>query len=202
MAGMGGSGGANPLRIHDPTDKTKWASFNLSGLTTETERVITLPDKDGTLAMTSDISASSAWPIGSVFISVVSTNPNTLLGFGTWSAIAAGRVLVGLDSGDTDFNVAEETGGAKTVASSGTNAAEASHTHSVTSNVTVGNHATVSPGVAGAAVPSLDAASAAHSVTNNPVTSGVGSSHTHGFTGNSTSVVQPYFVVYMWKRTA
>ena len=62
----------------------------------------------------------NAWPIGAVFISVVSTNPNTLLGYGTWAAIGAGRVLVGRDAGDADFDTAEETGGAKTVASAGT----------------------------------------------------------------------------------
>lgn len=58
---------------------------------------------------------NQAWPVGSVFTAVVSTSPATLLGYGTWSAIAAGRVLVGLNSGDTDFDTVEETGGAKTV---------------------------------------------------------------------------------------
>lgn len=116
-------------------------------------------------------SVAGAWPIGSIFISAVSTNPNTLLGFGTWAAYAAGRVLVGLDSNDVDFDTAEETGGAKTVASAGTVstptftgsalgthshgtgtlaasshsgtavADHAAHTHSVTSNVAVADHA-------------------------------------------------------------
>jgi hypothetical protein len=193
---------------------------------------------------------SGAWPIGSVFISVVSTNPATLLGLGTWSAIGAGRVLVGLDSGDTDFDTVEETGGAKTVASAGSNATEAAHTHSVTSNVTVADHAshthtytqvpnhvhglstvlrTATTGSATTQVTdSADTSSTAdatrktdnpdggvatgttngpsatltHAPTNNAVTSGAGSSHGHAFTGSATSVVQPYLVVYMWKRTA
>jgi len=55
-----------------------------------------------------------ARPVGSIFISVVSTNPNTLFGFGSWSQIAPGRTLVGLDSGDSDFNTVRKTGGAKT----------------------------------------------------------------------------------------
>jgi hypothetical protein len=74
-----------------------------------------------------------AFPVGSVFIAVVSTDPGTLLGYGTWSAFGAGKVLIGLDSGDTDFDTAEETGGAKTKAISahaGTAVADhASHTH-------------------------------------------------------------------------
>ena len=57
---------------------------------------------------------AEAWPVGAIFISVVATNPATLLGFGTWTAFGAGRVMVGLDTSDTDFDVVRETGGAKT----------------------------------------------------------------------------------------
>lgn len=55
-----------------------------------------------------------AFPVGAVFLAVVSTNPATLLGYGTWAAFGAGRMLVGLDAADADFDTAEETGGAKT----------------------------------------------------------------------------------------
>jgi hypothetical protein len=94
-----------------------------------------------------------AFPVGSIYIAAVSTNPATLLGYGTWQAFGAGRVPIGIDSGDTDFDTAEETGGAKTHAhAAGTYAAangatgvtisdHASHTHGVTSNVAVANHA-------------------------------------------------------------
>ena|SRR3990167_363998 len=61
------------------------------------------------------------YPVGSIYASIVSTNPATLFGFGTWAAFGAGRVLVGLDATDPDFDVSKETGGAKTVAAIGTN---------------------------------------------------------------------------------
>lgn len=55
-----------------------------------------------------------AFPIDSVFVTVSASNPNTLLGYGTWSAFGTGRVLVGVDPSDPDFNTVEETGGSKT----------------------------------------------------------------------------------------
>ena len=54
------------------------------------------------------------YPVGAIYVSTVATNPNTLFGFGTWTTFGAGRVLVSLDTGDTDFDVASETGGSKT----------------------------------------------------------------------------------------
>lgn len=136
-------------------------------------RVDTAPTL-GTHVLRRDDLATSAWPVGSVFIAVVSTNPGTLLGFGTWVAFGTGRVLVGIDTGDTDFDTVEETGGAKTVAAAGTNATIAATATSAVQRTDTG----------------LDTAA---------------QSHTHpapAFTGSPTSVVQPYIVVYMWKRTA
>src|SRR3990167_9050796 len=71
------------------------------------------------------------YPVGSIYTSVVSTNPGTLFGTGTWAAFGAGKVMVGLNSGDTDFDVAEEIGGAKTVQSSAQTFAGASSTVAV-----------------------------------------------------------------------
>ena len=47
------------------------------------------------------------YPVGSIYINATnSTNPGTLLGFGTWAAFGAGKVPVGIDSSDSDFDTA------------------------------------------------------------------------------------------------
>ncbi len=53
-------------------------------------------------------------PVGTVREFFVPTNPATLLGFGTWTQIASGRTLVGVDTTDTAFNYAGKIGGEKT----------------------------------------------------------------------------------------
>ena len=55
-----------------------------------------------------------AYPVGSIYMNAtVATNPATLLGFGTWVAFGAGKVPVGLNAADSDFNTVEGTGGSK-----------------------------------------------------------------------------------------
>jgi len=128
-------------------------------------------------------SALSAWPVGSVFISVVSTSPATLLGGGTWSAIGAGRVLVGLDSGDADFDTVEETGGSKT------------HTLTV-DELPAHHHVENGPtSASGGSVGIANDTNASGSSDSNLITGDTGG-------GSAHSIVQPYLVVYMWKRTA
>jgi microcystin-dependent protein len=116
-----------------------------------------------------------------VFISVVSTNPATLLGFGTWAAFGAGRVLVGIDAGQSEFDTVEETGGAKT--------------HTLAESEIPGHtHSYTQPDAPAMAV--LAGVSAA--VTG--VTAGVATGSTGGDGAHNN--LQPYIVVYMWKRTA
>jgi microcystin-dependent protein len=55
-----------------------------------------------------------AYPVGSIYINNTAADPNVFMGFGTWVAFGSGRVLVGLDSGQAEFDTLDKTGGAKT----------------------------------------------------------------------------------------
>ncbi len=52
------------------------------------------------------------YPIGSIYMSTNSANPSTLFG-GTWTAWGSGRVPVGINASETEFNTVEKTGGEK-----------------------------------------------------------------------------------------
>tara|TARA_Y100000401_G_scaffold111563_1_gene109948 strand:- start:269 stop:865 length:597 start_codon:yes stop_codon:yes gene_type:complete len=120
------------------------------------------------------------YPIGSIYINATnSTNPGTLLGFGTWTAFGAGRVPVGINDSDTDFDTAEETGGAKTHQL--TISELPAHTHNVTMSTSDSDNDFLSEG-------------------NNTGTSTFTTSSTGGDQAHNN--LQPYIVVYMWKRTA
>jgi hypothetical protein len=160
------------------------------------------------LATTAFVTAalSAAYPVGSIYINAgVSTNPATLLGFGTWTAFGAGKVLVGLDSADALFDTLEETGGSK-------DAITVSHTHTATSTVTDSGHSHVNPaglialngsGAVNLALGS-SGAQGANNVGTNAATTGITVATTNASTGSSgtNANVQPFIVVKMWKRTA
>lgn len=66
-------------------------------------------------ALVQDAILNQTYPVGSIYFSTNSANPTTALGGGVWAAWGSGRVPVGFDGTQTEFNASEKTGGAKTV---------------------------------------------------------------------------------------
>lgn len=135
------------------------------------------------------------YPVGAVFISEDATSPQTWMG-GTWEAYGAGTFLVCRDSGDTDFDTAGETGGAKTATLSEANLP--AHRHLTTISGTGGDALSSGNSWSGDNNVSGDASYFGRAQSGEPNvcrTSATGS-------GTAFSILPPYTVVYAWKRTA
>jgi microcystin-dependent protein len=147
-----------------------------------------------------------AFPIGAVFLAVVSTDPGTLFGYGTWTAFGAGRMLVGRDGNDADFDTAEETGGAKTVTLTAAQSGTTAHGHAVTDPGHTHVQQRFPTATGGSTGFTVDT-----SMSGTPAAANATASGTTGLTVNNASAagaaeahnnLPPYIVVYMWKRTA
>lgn len=127
---------------------------------------------------------SLVYPVGSIYTSTASTNPNTLFGFGTWSEFGSGRVLVGYDSGQTEFDTVEETGGAKTHTL--TTSEIPAHSHGLTRFPTT-------TGASSGFTADTSMSGTPTAVTQTTASEGGGGAHNN---------LQPYIVVYFFKRIA
>jgi hypothetical protein len=169
------------------------------------------------LATTAFVQAAlqTLYPVGSIYTNATnSTNPGTLLGFGTWTAFAAGRVAVGFNASNALFDTAEETGGSA-------DSTLPSHTHTGTTAAGGSASGTLNSGFL-SDFGNFTAASGVFSLSESYANrsqgaGGTGSSglatltiptHTHTITTDSSGSsgtnanYQPYITVYMWKRTA
>ena len=139
----------------------------------------------------------SVFPVGAIYTSYnVSTDPATVLGFGTWSAIE-GKVLAGYQSGDSDFGTAGGTGGQK-------DAIIPNHTHPATSTDSGHQHTYTYRGNTAGGTGGFsfweNTSTANTSVGYANITTTI-SDPTGGeaVTGKN---LQPYVTVHMWRRTA
>lgn len=143
------------------------------------------------------------YPVGSIYMSAKEGNPALLFG-GTWVAWGAGRVPVGFNGSDGNFNSSEKTGGSKTI--------NIEHNHGL-------SNARAAVGRADSSLSTMSYTSGGnpHNVYFDREFSyygGISGGHKHatdtsliyGNTNNggstAASVLQPYIVCYMWKRTA
>lgn len=134
-------------------------------------------------------------PVGHLRLELTNTNPSTYLGFGTWVLWGAGKVPVGIDSADTDFNIAEKTGGEKV------------HRH-FTDPLWVEKDGKYYIGFSnnqGIAPSALIPVSYAKSYYGNEVELKATTANEKGmcmYGCLEESSLQPYITCYMWKRTA
>ena len=129
-----------------------------------------------------------AYPVGSIYMNASNTsNPSTLLGFGSWTAFGAGKVPVGIDASQTEFDTLGETGGAKTHTLAKTEIPPHQHVYNMKANIT------------GGSTDGGDGYNLGFSTYN--TNQGDIGENSNG-TGNASphNNLQPYVVVHMWKR--
>lgn len=144
-----------------------------------------LKTKNGVQLMT-----TVPYPIGAIYLSVDSINPNKLFG-GTWQQIAQGRTLVGVDTSQTEFNTVKKTGGSKYLQR---------HYHFIAGSGASTNTGDLDANHSVAYWASNGASDLPYSLRNAPdgATKGITSISGTGDSGN----LQPYYTCYIWLRTA
>lgn len=125
------------------------------------------------------INVDLMYPVGSIYLSTNSTNPSEYFG-GEWEQWGTGRVPVGINTSDSDFNTVEKTGGSKYLQD---------HIHQFETTTLTNNDYASGGDIY--AVPKGQTNVRIYRNTKSPNVT----------TGNSGNL-QPYITCYMWKRTA
>ena len=160
-------------RILAITGKTHWTDTPDATLATAAAHIANTNDPHQSL--------HQAYPVGSLYFnSANNANPASLLGFGTWAAYGAGRMLLGVGSdGNGNSYTAGQTGGESTHLL--TTAEMPSHNHSIDAVSQV-----VQPNA---------------NVNTTVKVPGAGTSGNAGG-GQAHNNMPPYIALYIWTRTA
>lgn len=135
------------------------------------------------------ISLLDVYPVGSIYMSVNNVNPSTLFG-GTWQLWGSGRVPVGVDTSNSNFNTVEKTGGEETHKL----IIDEIPKHRVPFPQNFGNPAQSASDYATDEYKTLAATKDAGYLNRTGQTSYIGGDKYH-------NNLQPYITCYMWKRT-
>ncbi len=114
----------------------------------------------------------SIFPVGSIYMSVTNTNPSSSFG-GTWVLWGQGRVPIGVDTSQSEFNSVEKTGGTKISTQINTG----SSSYGYTNSSTAGYNDRTLVGSSSYGLP-------------------------HDEKSADISLLQPYITCYMWKRVS
>lgn len=180
-------------RFVTDTERSTWnGKANNVAATQSAWGLMSAADKkklDGIESTIKTMVLNNFYPVGSIYMSVSSTNPGKTMG-GTWAAWGSGMVPVGVNTNDSSFSKVEQRGGEKTHKLSVNEMP--SHTHDM--EMIVGQN---------------------YVIPNNAGTgsmAGSGNVKAHWFTGSVRAAarggdgahnnLQPYITCYMWKRTA
>ena len=161
------------------------------------------------VAVTTDSTETlkKVYPVGSIYMSTVSTNPATLFGFGTWEAMPAGRVLLaqGTASWGTTYNAGSTGGEATHTLTVGELPA---HNHAATIS-TNGEHNHTALGCNSSAGPNNGHFGEIGNKTDGSyANTEYAGNHSHTISinniggNNSHNNMPPYIAYYIWKRIA
>lgn len=162
------------------------ASFAEAVTVKKTMQVQGKANLDGGVSVSGKELLDLIYPIGSIYLSVSSANPQTLFG-GTWEQVKD-RFLLAAGSA----YAAGETGGAATVSLSTANLPAHTHKLNLAKRQKFLSSGTTSTYVL---VDSTDTTSTNYAPLNNGTTTSAGS-------GTAHNNMPPYLAVYVWKRTA
>ena len=178
------------------------SSYSATGHTHDLTAYATDADLTAHAATPHGGAAGETYAVGDIYITKRAGDPSTLLGYGTWSLVGNGRLLMSSDA-------AGQTGGSST------------HTHAAHSGIVSHTHPITDPGHVhdeyrnSATTGGLDGWAAGDTSTNTPLITGydTGSKVTGisvnapagavaEYTHDSPSHMPPYFTVHAWERTA
>lgn len=171
----------------------------------------TTSDSTTKLATTAFVKAAllAAHPVGDIKMCTTNVNPSTYLG-GTWVAWGSGRVPVGVDTAQVEFDVVEETGGAKSVTLTAAQSGLPSHNHTQNAHNHTQNphtHPVVDFSVATFAIstggtPAYGYGSTGSATATNNAATATNNANAAADASQAHTNLQPYITCYMFKRTA
>lgn len=167
-----------------------FASANISALGSSLQVV------SGVLQVNTSMLYNAIWPIGSLYSNRTDgTNPGTLMGFGTWVSAGTGRVPIGvgtvIDANGVSAMVTAQACGGEWVHTIVTNEM-APHSHTLTLTAVAGDEPVAPTGTAQFGGDNISKGSFTATTSVNQTSASV----------VAMNIVQPWYSVYQWIRTA